>query len=638
VDGIGFHCLEVEEDQLVAEQSPPEHEAIVIAGENRLTCDLLSQDLKALVEDNWDWQVKRISDTDFSVICPTKASLTLCKNLCRNAGGIALPISKVSVLFADPQPHLRASAALAKIWVRLSDVPQCLRRADLLLEGTKMLGRPRMVDEESLAATEGPIRMLFHSQAPDRLPKSVLLFANLRGFRIGVAVEASKDAALPPSVPVEKRKDDGDDKGNDREQTEDQSQSDCHWKRQSSKAKEKLQDTGASEFPEGSRRACKVSTPPPQAVQAAPPTSSPPAAPVQGLHKVYQKKLLKKPGTKSSVGSSSVPAPSAKDQDHSATKPASVPAKFKVQPIPFNQYGSNLEEESLFGDVPILQPEAISMTIVLDDDSAPDSDELMDPCILKRSKFSAADRAEVGWESPEDWEFDNETLAAKIAKLKKKQDGEVDNPPSTPVQDLAKEIAAATQVAKAKRSMAMTSPLAGSRSSSRCKGSESEPIMQKAVKRAAAKSGTPNPSPLAPFLSLSASPDLHFLGVADDCGIVLGTHSSSASKMLSLIRAKEVCQAKIAEALEKAATKKAQLEKELLQENSGAPSTSAVGAPTVSTQGEGHIASMEEMESVTVASLIKEKKKKAPKVILPPRTNLRATPARQARALNLVQQ
>jgi hypothetical protein len=93
----------------------PEHEAVVIAGENRLTCELLSQDLKALVEDNWDWQVKHISDTDFSVVCPTKASLTLCKNLCRNAGGIALPISKVSVLFADPQPHPRASAVLSKI-------------------------------------------------------------------------------------------------------------------------------------------------------------------------------------------------------------------------------------------------------------------------------------------------------------------------------------------------------------------------------------------------------------------------------------------------------------------------------------------------------------------------------------------
>jgi hypothetical protein len=115
---------------------------------------------------------------------------------------------------------------------------------------------------------------------------------------------------------------------------------------------------------------------------------------------VYQKKLMKKPGTKSSVGSSSVPAPSAKDQ--SATKPASAPAKIKVQPIPFNQYGSNLDREKLFGDGPILQPGAISMTIVLNDDSAPDSDEPVDPQILKRSKLSAVDRAEMGWESLED--------------------------------------------------------------------------------------------------------------------------------------------------------------------------------------------------------------------------------------------
>jgi hypothetical protein len=47
---------------------------------------------------------------------------------------------------------------------------------------------------------------------------------------------------------------------------------------------------------------------------------------------------------------------------------------------------------------------------------------------------------------------------------------------------------------------------------------------------------------------------------------------------------------------------------------------------------------MEDPEAITVASMSKEKKKKAPKVMLPPRTNLRSTPARQARALNLVQQ
>jgi hypothetical protein len=179
VDGVGFHCLEVEEMGLAADPAASENEATVIATENRLTCELLTQDLKVLIEDNWDWKVHRISDTYFLVVCPTKASLALCKNLCKNAGGIALPVSKVSVLFVDPLPHLWASAVLSKVWVSLSDVPPCLRRADLLMEGTKMLGRPRMVEEDSLAASEGLVRMLFHSPTPDRLPRSVILFANL---------------------------------------------------------------------------------------------------------------------------------------------------------------------------------------------------------------------------------------------------------------------------------------------------------------------------------------------------------------------------------------------------------------------------------------------------------------------------
>jgi hypothetical protein len=523
----------VEEAMLVAEAAETENEAIVIAAENRLTCELLSQDLKALVEDNWDWRIHRISDTDFSVICPTKASLTLCKNLCRTAGGIPLPVSKVSVLFADPAPHLRASSVLAKVWVQLLDVPSCLRHVDLLLEGTKMLGRPRIVDEESLATKDGPVRMLFHSQAPNRLPKSVMLFANLQGFRIRVAAEFAKGEGPKAVEPMDKSKEDGDDEST-KEQTEDQSQSDCHWKRGKGKDTEKAKDTGAlgSRLPGSVRVLDQLATPPPV-----------PAEPTAEMCKqqlnVYKKNLFKKLGTKSSVGSSSVPAPSAKD--HSATKPASAPAKFKIQPIPFNQYGSNLEEDFLA--VPILQPHAISMTIILDEDSPPSSsDAPIDSMILKRSKLSATDRADIGWESPEDWEYDNETLAAKIAKLKKKQDGEVDNPPSTPCKpDLVGEVAASVRVAKAKRSAAVVSPISGSRTSARGKGMESEPILQKAIKRTATKAGTDSPSPMKPkFDAFSSTPELFFLGLAKECGLSLGDSSISPSAVLLVIRAREI--------------------------------------------------------------------------------------------------
>jgi hypothetical protein len=337
-----------------------------------------------------------------------------------------------------------------------------------------MLGRPRIVDEESIAAKEGLVRMLFHSQAPDRLPKFVMLFANLQGFKIGVSFEASKGEGSKPAGPGDDPKDDKDDETNAGERTEEQSLSDCHWKRRNNKDKEKAKETGGSGGQGGASKVVApviASTPPPTLPAL---SFAPTVQPVK-----VQKKLMKKPGSKSSVGSSSVPPPSAKDR--STSKPASAPAKVSVQPIPFNQYGSNLAEESLLTSQ-ILQPEPISMTIILDeDDSTPSPEAPIDPAILKRSKMSAADRAEVGWESPEDWEFDNETLASKIAKLKKKQDGEVHNPPSTPLTpsnvDLAKEVAAAAQVSKAKHSMAVVSPVSGTRSSARCKGSEGQPMI-----------------------------------------------------------------------------------------------------------------------------------------------------------------
>jgi hypothetical protein len=217
-----------------------------------------------------------------------------------------------------------------------------------------------------------------------------MLFANLQGFKIGVSVESSKGDGSKLAGPADASKDDKDDEGNEGECTEEQSLSDCHWKWRNNKDKEMAKDIGGSG---GKGGAPKVAAPmaastPPLTIPA--PSLAPPVQPVK-----LQKKLLKKPGTKSSVGSSSVPPPSAKD--HSTSKPASTLAKVNVQPIPFNQYRSNLKEENLFTSAQVLQPEPISMTIILDeDDSPPTPEEPIDPTILKRSKMSAKDRAEVG--------------------------------------------------------------------------------------------------------------------------------------------------------------------------------------------------------------------------------------------------
>jgi hypothetical protein len=129
-----------------------------------------------------------------------------------------------------------------------------------------------MAEEDSLAASDGPVRMLFQSPTPDRLPRSVILFANLQGFRIGVSVEVAKGlGANPPSSANNQNdhKDGDDDPSREQTQTEDQSQSDCHWKRRSSKEKEKGKDTGASGDPMSGATKEHVSTPPRAAAGAA---------------------------------------------------------------------------------------------------------------------------------------------------------------------------------------------------------------------------------------------------------------------------------------------------------------------------------------------------------------------------------
>ena len=62
-----------------------------------------------------------------------------------------------------------------------------------------------------------------------------------------------------------------------------------------------------------------------------------------------------------------------------------------------------------------------------------------------------------------DWEFDHETLATKVAKMRKKQDGEVDNPVSSPRPSARKSglIEGGSKIPKGKRSTPQAAPVYG---------------------------------------------------------------------------------------------------------------------------------------------------------------------------------
>jgi hypothetical protein len=301
VDGVGFHYLEMDDALLAASVAEQENAATVIINDidprSKLSEQLLSDDLKKLVDANWGWQVRRASDSDFSVVFPNSASL----NLCKNTGGLTLPISKVSILFVEPRLDPAASMSLSKVWVLMSDVPGVLRRSDLLLESTNMIGGPRIVDEGTLAGKD-PIRMLFHSPNPYAILKSVRLFANLQGFRLGLTVEVpkGKEATSHPSSDQDRAEED--------DKTEDVSRSETHWKCQPNKSApqanppaDKGNPSQADDLPNKKQAPLPVAP------------SSPQPAPQKEYLYTYKKGYYKVSAgrlrSKQSVDSSSVPPP-----------------------------------------------------------------------------------------------------------------------------------------------------------------------------------------------------------------------------------------------------------------------------------------------------------------------------------------
>jgi hypothetical protein len=154
--------------------------------------------------------------------------------------------------------------------------------------------------------------------------------------------------------------------------------------------------------------------------------------------------------------------------------------------------------------------------------------------------------------------------------------------------------------------------------------------MQSETRKKRAGTGTASPMK-SKFTAFSSTPDLFFLGLAEDCGLSLGDAASSPTSVLSVIRVRELAQAKLAERqalLDAAKTKESSLEPQpsTLQGN-----TSVVPPDQVPPRAGGQEENSGDPETIMVASLAKKKKRKTSTTALPPRTNLRSTPARQAR-------
>jgi hypothetical protein len=276
----------------------------------------------------------------------------------------------------------------------------------------------------------------------------------------------------------------------------------------------------------------------------------------------------------------------------------------------------------------------------------------------KARSLPAAEREEIGWVSPDDEDSEKETLAQKCKKLKVGRgfDGVAKK------LDLASEASVGLSMPKGKRSVAVAAhnspskeistpskfsksgsaastitsatPTSSVRRSERKKGQDKETVLEKAMRIQESKDspGTSVPNPA--FVLLSSIPDDHLLELASDSGLALLPGVGSSSELLSLVRAKEIAQAALAQAQVNFAIEKAASEAAAAASSAANPSSPGIISSPIIPVIPSRKCPAGSVPSVPAAR--PKRNKRVPTVKSVCARTLRKTPARQARVSPMV--
>ncbi|KAK1662741.1 hypothetical protein QYE76_050900 [Lolium multiflorum] len=185
ITGGGFYNIEVEQ---IREEEMGDQFVTVIKFDNQkpLSALQVSDELKNLVDDLWDWQVTKVSESEFTVRFPSRATL----KMGTGSGKLYLPLSKSKVSIREVFIAPRPGKAFPPTWVQLTGLPRDMIEKDRLMAGMVMIGRP----------LEGTVQLTVNGD-----PYTIGLQAELGRRDSGGARDGG-----PPRPPAPPRDDDGD--------------------------------------------------------------------------------------------------------------------------------------------------------------------------------------------------------------------------------------------------------------------------------------------------------------------------------------------------------------------------------------------------------------------------------------------
>jgi hypothetical protein len=170
----GFYCIKVPEATKTQKAT-----CIIQVPQGDATEKKIMDELKNLINGQWEWQVRQVIGKEFTVVFPDKTSLDTFSKILE----ILLSIHglKVKIMKSDLDPE--STEILQTTWIKIYGLPSFASKEEVVMKVATLAGDPILVDELSLIKT-GLVRVKINCINPTTLRGFVRIFFNMIGYHI----------------------------------------------------------------------------------------------------------------------------------------------------------------------------------------------------------------------------------------------------------------------------------------------------------------------------------------------------------------------------------------------------------------------------------------------------------------------
>jgi len=202
----GFYCLKIPG---AAKQMSIENVGLIQIRSGEASTERLEDELKNLIDKNWAWKVRKLTDREYLATFPNKMLL----DTFSRSKSLDLALYSISVTISHSPMDPRATSTLQTGWVQLLNVPDQALNTEAVTLIAELAGEVVAVDELSIIK-EGPVRVRLRARDVSKLKGFVEIFVDGVGYEVKFIPELKQRPTAPPP-PTQGKPDDDEDMEDD---------------------------------------------------------------------------------------------------------------------------------------------------------------------------------------------------------------------------------------------------------------------------------------------------------------------------------------------------------------------------------------------------------------------------------------